>query len=142
MKTLKKTVIVAVATLALAGLSGMTHGSNVFANDGVNKGELDVRSIEKTNKLRQGIKALKKQVEQKFKQYTPDYADETMQEIEKAFLSSDYRNEMGINWDTKGDLDAPGTNLSLEDTLTEVAGLEALTKHYQNILEIMSSVNQ
>ncbi|WP_159544443.1 hypothetical protein [Streptococcus halichoeri] len=141
MKTLKKTVIVAVATLALAGLSGMTHGSNVFANS-TGEGNLNVHSIEKTNKLRQEIKALKEQVEQKFKQYTPDYADETMQEIAKAFLSSDYRNEMGINWDSKGDLDAPGTNLSLEDTLTEVAGLEALTTHYQNILDIMSSVNQ
>ncbi|WP_159560832.1 hypothetical protein [Streptococcus halichoeri] len=140
MKTLKKTVIVAVATLALAGLSGMTHGSNVFANS-TGEGNLNVHSIEKTNKLRQEIKALKEQVEQKFKQYTPDYAEETMQEIAKAFLSSDYRNEMGLNWKPKGDLTVSDTK-NLEDTLTEVAGLEALTKHYQNILNIMSSVNQ
>lgn len=140
MKTLKKTVIVAVATLALAGLSGMTHGSNVFANS-TGEGNLDVRSITdpssspseiKQKAYRYAIKGYKKSIKTILTKNT-EYADDTMLEIEEIFVKKSTDPEV-----KKIPLDKTKHNL---DEKISPQHLKALFEHYKEMRDILDEVN-
>ncbi|WP_159583391.1 hypothetical protein [Streptococcus halichoeri] len=139
MKTLKKTVIVAVATLALAGLSGMTHGSNVFAND-AGGGNLNVHSITDPNSspsetkqkaYRYAIKGYKKSIKTILTKNTAEeFVDGTMLEVEELFVK-DHK-------DLESKLDK--TKHNLEDKVSGQT-LKELFDHYQKMRGILDEVN-
>ncbi|WP_159548065.1 hypothetical protein [Streptococcus halichoeri] len=142
MKTLKKTVIVAVATLALAGLSGMTHGSNVFANS-TGEGSLNVHPITDPNSspsetkqkaYRYAIKGYKKSIKTILTKNTAEeFVDGTMLEVEELFVKESNDPEVkDITWDkAKHDLEDKVSGQTLKE----------LFDHYQKMRGILDEVN-